>query len=160
MLLCVTDGVYIVPAITINHTYMEYKRLVLFGVYLWAAIFIIFALFLFNPLTGDSVVAQHIGLWALLIPTVLLLSKWYFRKTDATIMNGLLLGLTGIAIGIILDFCITIPLFLSQDSGYVAGVTALYGNWMLYVGFAEVLFLTMFAGWEFDTTFTLPKDKK
>lgn len=135
---------------------MSYKRAIVFGIYLWIAVFAIFSFFLFLPLTKDSALAQSIGLWAFLIPTVLLLSKWYFRKNEPSALHGLGLGVVALVVGIVLDLLITIPFFLAQESSYNAGLKELFGNWFLYIGFAEVLLLTTFAGWEFDATFTTP----
>ena len=55
----------------------------------------------------------------------------------------------------ILDIIITVPLFVKSYGDF-------YGNWMMWVGFALFIVLTVFAGFEFDSTYThkIEGDKK
>jgi hypothetical protein len=85
--------------------------------------------------------------WVLEIPIVLFWCKIYFKKVAPTWKNGLILGVVGLLVGTALDILITIPLFVKSFSVY-------YSNWLMYVGFAEMLILTTLAGAEFDGTYS------
>ena len=85
--------------------------------------------------------------WILLIPLALLLSKWYFKTDPPTAKKGFILGLVGLVVGNILDLIITVPLFVKSYEVY-------YTNVFIYVGFLELLVITTYAGYEFDSTFT------
>lgn len=125
---------------------MNIKRAIGFGVMLWILIFVEVTIVMFIPALQDKVLTQHIIHWIVLIPMVLLLAKWYFKADPPTLKKGFFLGLIGLAVGIILDLLITIPLFV-KDYGFFA-------DWKLWVGMAEAILLTTFAGFEFDKTFT------
>jgi len=70
------------------------------------------------------------------------------EEVDENLLNERIKS--GLVVGTILDMVITVPLFTKS---YVA----FYSSWMLYVGFAWLLLLTTYAGYEFDATYTKPK---
>ncbi len=129
---------------------MNTKRAVLFGVLLWVFIFVLLSIIMFIPILAEKVLTQHLIFWALLIPLVLLLAKWYFKAEQPTIKRGFLLGLIAIIVGTVLDLIITVPLFVRSYDTF-------FTDWKLYVGFAEILLLTTYAGFEFDGTFSEEK---
>ena len=136
---------------------MNIKRSILFGVLLWAIIFVVLSLLMFTPFLAGKVLLWHIVFWVLLVPIVLGLCKWYFKENPPTMKKGVLLGVAALVIGIVLDMALTMPLFiLPQGGSYVA----FYSDRMLYFGMAEVLILTTFAGVEFDATYSKPEKEK
>jgi hypothetical protein len=126
---------------------MNYKRAFGFGVILWVIIFVVVSILMFTPWVKDSQLRFQVVGWVLEIPIVLLMAKWYFKKDAPTIKKGFLLGLVGIVVGNILDIFITIPLFIGSYA-------VVYGNWKMYIGYAILLILAIFAGWEFDGTYS------
>ena len=95
------------------------------------------------PFFKDSSMRVNIAWWVIQIPLVLLMAKWYFKQKQPSLKEGFYLGLIALVIGAILDAVITVPLFIKSYSGF-------FGNWEMYVGYAELLLLTTLAGWEFD----------
>jgi len=85
----------------------------------------------------------NVAWWIIEIPLVLLMAKWYFKQKHPSLKEGFFLGLTALLIGIFLDAVITVPLFIKSYSGF-------FGNWIMYVGYVELLLLTTLSGWEFD----------
>jgi len=98
---------------------------------------------MFLPPLKDKNLAIFGIFWVILVPLTLGMAKWYFAKEKATVKNGLFLGLIALAVGVILDVIITVPLFVKSFSAF-------FGNWMMYVGYAELLLLCAYAGAEFD----------
>lgn len=122
---------------------MNFKKAFLFGVILWVFIFAIFSIVMFIPWFIDRTLAQYAVVWILEIPLTLALAKWYFAGANSTWKKGLLLGVVGLVVGTVLDMLITVPLFVKSFYLY-------YTSWMLYAGYAWVLVLCAYAGWEFD----------
>jgi hypothetical protein len=127
---------------------MNIKRSIGFGVLLWISAFVIISILMFSPWFSDSETRIHVGWWILEIPLVLLLAKWYFKADPPTLKKGFLLGLIGLLVANLLDLAITVP-FVVKSS-----YNEFYGNWTLWVGFALVLLLTSFAGFEYDATYS------
>jgi len=71
---------------------------------------------------------------------------------EPTTKKGFLLGIMALVIGLILDSIITVPFFVKSYSVY-------FSNSYLYIGLLEVLLLTTYAGYEFDSTYTKDTDK-
>jgi len=130
---------------------MNIKRALVYGVILWILIFVEFSIVMFLPWFKDHTKAQYVANWVLLIPIVLLCTKWFFKAEVPTTKKGLLLGIIGLVVGTILDMLITIPFFVKSYSLY-------YGNWMMYIGFVEGILLAAYAGYEFDGTYTKKKE--
>lgn len=130
---------------------MNIKRLLGYSVILWVIIFVIYSIIMFLPWFKDHNVRIQIAWWVLEIPIVLLWSRAYFKTVAPTWKSGLILGVVGLLIGTILDLLITVPFFVKSYAVY-------YGNWLMYVGFVEMIVLTIIAGAEFDATYSKPTD--
>ena len=126
---------------------MNIKRAIVFGVMLWVGIFAIISALMFAPGLQDKDFYQFLILWILLIPLVLLLAKWYFKKDPPTTKKGFLLGIIGMLVGTVLDIAITVPLFVKSYSVF-------YSNVFMYIGIVEGILLATYAGYEFDATYT------
>ncbi|MFA4830671.1 MAG: hypothetical protein WC862_03605 [Patescibacteria group bacterium] len=131
------------------------KRALGFGVLLWVFIFVIWSVIMFVPVLKGRLAVQYVIELAVMIPLVLLLAKWYFKQDPPSVKKGLLLGILSLFVMAVLDLTITLPLFVGpQAGGYTAGLKQFYGSWQMWVSFAWFLILCVFAGWEFDRTFT------
>lgn len=130
---------------------MNIKRAIGFGIMFWVLAFVVISILMFSPWFKDGEMRQNITWWILEIPITLLLAKWYFKKVTPTAKNGLVLGVLGLITGSILDAAITVPLFVKSYSLF-------FGNWLMYVGYGIVLLLCIYAGYEFDATFTKPTE--
>ncbi len=131
---------------------MNYKRALMTGVMLWVIIFVVVSILMFMPGLQNKVLSQHIIFWILLIPITLLLAKWHFRMDPPNIKKGLLLGVIMLVAATVLDSIITVPFFVKSYAVFFA-------NPLLYMGYGEILILSVFAGFEFDKTFTKPEEK-
>lgn len=132
---------------------MNIKRAIIFGMILWILIFVVYSILMFLPWFKDDSLRINLGLWVSQIFIVPLLCKWYFKLDPPTMKKGFLLGIMGLLVGTILDLVITIPISTKSYLLY-------YSSWMLWVGYVWVLVLCVFCGYEFDATFTKPKEKK
>lgn len=128
---------------------MNIKRALLFGILVWIAAFVVISIFMFTPWFKDSQTRVQVAWWILEIPIVLLLAKWYFKQVSPTVKNGARLGLIGLLTGVVLDVVITVPLF-------VKSYTTFFGNELMYIGFIFGWLLCIYAGYEFDATYTKP----
>lgn len=131
---------------------MKYTRALLFGVFLWAFVYIAISILMFVPGIKDQTFFQYLILWVLFIPFVLFIAKWYFQMDEPTTKKGFMLGVIALLVSLALDCLITVPLFVKSYSVY-------FSNNYLYIGLLEVLFLTTYAGYEFDATYTKDTDK-
>ncbi|MFH1292046.1 MAG: hypothetical protein ABIH87_02520 [bacterium] len=122
---------------------MNIKRALGFGVLLWIFIFVLWSIMIFLPYLNDHETIQYFIWWAVEIPLVLIMAKWYFKQKRPSLKQGFFLGLIVITIGVILDVTITVPLFVKSYSKF-------YGDWRLLLGIVEMLALTTLSGWEFD----------
>lgn len=78
--------------------------------------------FVFNS-TGIGV---HFLLLAMITTVV---AFFVFRKKSVTAMSGVKLGLVVIAVGLLLDVAITVPMFVKDYSFY-------FGKWTIWAGYA------------------------
>lgn len=92
-------------------------KAILYGVLLWAIMFILWSIMIFTPWIKDIPTVQYIISYAALIVAVILLSKSFYKSKGKA--NGFLLGLIFVVVGIILDAVVTVPLFIiPQDMSY------------------------------------------
>ena len=126
---------------------MNYKRASIFGLLLWISIFVVISILMFIPFLHGKDLFNHVVYWILLVPIVMLLSKWYFKGDSPKIKKGFFLGVFALFIGTILDLVITVPFFVKSYTNF-------YGDWKLWIGFAIVVLTTTFAGFEFDATYS------
>lgn len=78
--------------------------------------------FVFNP-TGMGV---HFFLLSVITTVV---AFFVFRKKSATAINGVKLGLVVVAVGLLLDIIITVPMFVKSYPFY-------FGKWTIWAGYA------------------------
>ena len=119
---------------------------------MWVVIFVVVSILMFLPPLVDKKLMQFIIFWVLLIPIVLLLCKWYFKMDAPNLKKGIVLGIVLLFVALGLDVIITVPLFVKSYSVF-------FGDWMMYIGYVEILLLSIYAGFEFDGTFTKEIDK-
>jgi len=122
---------------------MDTKRALTFGVLFWVFVFVLWSIIMFMPFLKGHATTQYIVWWVVEIPLVLLLAKWYFKQRKPNLKEGFMLGIIALLVATVLDMAITVPLFVKSFGKF-------YGDWRLYVGLVEMLFLTTLAGWEFD----------
>lgn len=132
---------------------MNYKRGLATGVMLWVVILITISILRLIPWFLDRRLILFGIFWVLLIPEVLLMCKWYFKMDEPNLKKGFGLGVVLLLVTLALDVIITVPLFVKSYSVF-------FGDWMMYVGYAEILILSICAGFEFDKTFTKIESKK
>jgi hypothetical protein len=113
---------------------MNLKKAILAGVLIWILIFVEWSLIIFTPILKDLGFGQWIVHYVVLIPIVLIGAKLYYKNNPK--INGYVLGLVFLAVGIILDLIITVPLFM--QGGYVE----YYSNNYLWLGFLEMILIT------------------
>lgn len=128
----------------------HFRRAFGFGVTFWIFIFVIpFIIIMVVPGLQGHKFYQFLILWVLMVPFIMLLSKWYFRVVTPSTKNGLMLGVFTLVIRTVLDAIIVVPLF-------VKSYTLFYGNLYMYIGMLWGLLLMIYAGYEFDRTYTKP----
>jgi len=91
-------------------------------------------------------------LWVLMIPAIFVFAKWYFHPVSPTAKAGFLLGLTTLVVGFLLDTCVV--LLLGSDMTLTSFYTIIYADWKFILFAVEILLLTTYAGYEFDSTYT------
>ena len=123
---------------------MNFKRALGMGALIWVFAFMVISIVMFLPWFKEGNLRVMIAWWVAEIPVVLLLAKWYFKQRRPNFKEGFLVGLVAISVGVVLDSIFTVPLFVQ------ANYAEFYGNWTLYIGYAEFLVLSTLAGWEFD----------
>lgn len=92
--------------------------------------------------------------WIVTIPVVLMFAKWYFRKFQPSLKRGAVLGIFTLVIFYILD---TTMLLVSTPNAWEI-VKNMYTDWKFYISIVVVLGTTMYAGFEFDKTYTFDED--
>jgi hypothetical protein len=140
----------------LNSKYMNIKRAIGFSILLWVFTFVIWSIIIFIPALVDKMMLQYFIYWVLLVPVVLFLAKWYYKQDPPSVKKALQLGTFALVVMFVLDAIITIPLFIApqQEVGYWAGLEFFYVQWQMWVSFVWFMALMLFAGWEFDRTFT------
>ncbi len=129
-----------------------------FSILLYSALFVLFALlsvfFKVDPsaMPNDIPLVQCIIYWIVLIPLVLVFSKWYFRKFQPSFKRGLILGIFTLVIFYILDATMLV-LSVPNGGGWDL-LKTMYTDWKFYIGIVLVLATTSYAGFEFDRTYT------
>ncbi|EKD67766.1 MAG: hypothetical protein ACD_48C00229G0002 [uncultured bacterium] len=101
---------------------------------------------------------SYIVLWVFMIPAVLFFAKWYFHPISPTAKAGFFLGVTTLMCGFFLDSVIVI--LFGNDIALSSFYALVYGDWKFFIFAIEILLLTMYAGYEFDTTYTAIASQK
>ncbi len=112
---------------------------VLYGILLWLLIFVEVSIVMFMPALKDQQLTQSIIHLIILPILVLIVSYLYFKNKEASLINGLVLGVIFLVVGTILDLAITIPLFVKNYNFFM--------QWSLWVGFLEVIIFSSLMGW-------------
>src|SRR3989338_1551826 len=131
---------------------MNYKRAIKTGVMLWLAGLVIFAGLVYAPVLAEKPLWPDIAFGILLAPLTLLLAKWHFKKDAPGLKKGIYLGLITLLVSLGLDLIFTIPVFVKSYSLF-------FKSGLVYWSSLEVFILFVFAGWEFDKTYTAPNKK-
>jgi len=138
---------------------MNYSRASVFGVVAALFSFALTYLLAILPVALGGFLAQYIFFLIFFIPFLLLLTKWYFRSVPASFKQGLLLGLwsTGVSVGV---YAIIFSIFMGLSAGFVfSDLIDLFYSSGFIIFICTLLAVTVFAGWEFDTTYTKPVKK-
>lgn len=116
---------------------MKILRAILAGAITWVLIFILWTIMIFVPVLKDMEILQYLIHYAVLIPIVILGASYYYKSMDK--VNGFILGLTMLIVGMILDAIITVPFFTKpQGTGYAE----FFINPLIWVGFVEFVVIT------------------
>jgi len=111
---------------------MKILRAILIGALLWALIFIEWSIIMFAPILKDLGSWQYLIHYIVLIPIVIFGAYYYYQSKDK--VNGFVLGLVMLLVGIVLDAIITVPLFtIPQGTGYLE----FFFSISMLVGFTE-----------------------
>ncbi len=113
---------------------MKTLRAVLSGALIWVLIFVEISITMIGFKLPE--LWTWIAHYILLIPIVFFCAWLYYESGDRA--NGLILGLLFLAVGIILDLIVTVPLFIMlQGSSYATYFSNLY----MIAGFIESVVL-------------------
>lgn len=122
---------------------MRWVRAILLGVMLYALIFADISVLMFTPPLASRPAVQTVIHLILLPFWVLVCSYLYFKDSKKSVKEGFWFGVVMLITGTVLDFVITIPLFILPKG---AGFFDFYKTWSIWVGFAETLVFTMISG--------------
>lgn len=136
---------------------MNIKRALGFVAMLWATLYIFYLIVMQFAFFSDSLFNQAVAMGVAFIPVILIFAKWYFREVPPTAMNGLYLGLVTIVVGSILDLTLGYQILLALGIFTSEEFWALAKDWRIYIFLVEILALTSYAGYEFDSTYTVTK---
>ncbi len=120
---------------------MKVGRTLVSGAMIWVLIFITFTVMSFIPTIKDSELQQNLILYVLLIPIVILGTKFYYKSGAKT--NGLLLGIAMSTIGLILDALISVPYVIIPHGG---SYESFFINPLLFITSIEYI-LIVFVYW-------------
>ena len=102
------------------------------GVLLWVFIFIEISITMIGlKLPNTTVWTIH---YILLIPFSILCAKFYYKSKDN--VNGFVLGIVILIVGIILDMITTVPLFIIPQGGNYG---TYFSNMFMIAGFIELV---------------------
>jgi chromate transport protein ChrA len=141
---------------------MNIKRAIVFSIMLYLLSFLIFSLttlpFGVDLESYNVSLKSYIFFWLLYIPITLLLAKWYFKQVAPSANGGLKLGIVAILIAFLLDgFSYAVTLAVGENTDMFI---AMYSDWKFYFSIIWIIILCIFAGWEFDRTYTKKENKK
>lgn len=115
---------------------MNLKRAILFGIVLWVLVFFEISILMFGfKLTETTLFLIH---YILLIPLVILTSRFYFKKSKRNVSEGFSLGIIFVLTGLVLDAIITVPLFVKDYSFFL--------DINLLIGLIEIIVITTLFG--------------
>jgi len=129
----------------------NFKRAILFGLLWWLIAFITISILMFLPWFRDVELRWNIAWFVLETPLTLLWAKAYFKTDAPHIIKGVKLAVTALVVSVILDAIISVSLFIHSYQEF-------FGNWVMYIGYLIFFVLTIYAGGEFDATYTKEED--
>lgn len=121
----------------------------------YAASFILFFICtLFFGVTASYALTlpAYIVYWIGLIALLLLAAKWYFKRATPTLQQGLFLGCITIGVSLFLDGISILATYVAGES--LDMFVTMYTSVAFYVTIFIVLVTCMYAGFEFDSTYT------
>lgn len=113
---------------------MKLLRGVLLGALIWVIIFIEISITMIGLKLPN--LTSWIIHYVVLIPMILLVASLYYKKRDK--VNGFLLGIIFLIVGIVLDMIVTVPLFIIPQGG---NYMTYYSNIYMLIGFVETVVL-------------------
>jgi hypothetical protein len=138
--------------------YLHISRACGFSLILYIATFVVFAILsvIFGVSTAsapdDISMLQRVIYWIVLVPLIVVVAKWYFRKFQPSFKRGVVLGMFTLVAFVILD---AIILLASMPGGEGwSMLKTMYSEWKFYIAFVITLATTAYAGFEFDRTYT------
>lgn len=95
---------------------MNWKRAALFGLLLWVLIFFEVSILMFGFGLSQGMAAYYYAHYIILVILVIISAFLYFKGKNIpkSFNEGLAVGIMFIAVGIILDSLITVPLFVKN----------------------------------------------
>ncbi len=113
---------------------MKTLRALSIGALVWVLIFIeIFITMIGLKLSETAVWVAH---YFVLIPIAILCSWLYYKSKDS--VNGFVLGIVFLIVGIVLDMIVTVPLFIIPQGGNYG---TYFSNMFMLSGFLELIVL-------------------
>jgi len=129
--------------------------LYLVGAVLFTLLYWIFGVSL-DTLPKDIPTMLYVVTWIIMIPLVLVCSKWYFKRLPPTFVRGIVLGVVAVVLMNIFDIFLVVVSGMGVDM-----LLELYTDWRWFFTNIFVIALVAYAGFEFDQTFTFAqKDDK
>lgn len=138
---------------------MKIRRALLAGLFVYLSSFVTYILLQIFGLSTPAEIGWSTFFfgWVINIPVVLLATKWYFKVHASTWKKGFLLGLIMIGIALLLDGLFILLALMADQS--LDQFIQLYQHPGFYITVAEIIFLCMYAGFEFDKTYTNREQK-
>lgn len=113
---------------------MKRLRALSIGVLVWVLIFIEISITMIGLKLSET--AVWVAHYFVLIPIAILCSWLYYKNKDS--INGFVLGIVFLIVGIVLDMIVTVPLFIIPQGG---GYGTYFSNMFMLSGFLELIVL-------------------
>ena len=113
---------------------MKTLRALSMGALVWVLIFIEISITMIGLKLSETVV--WVAHYFVLIPIAILCSWLYYKSKDS--INGFVLGIVFLIVGIVLDMIVTVPLFIIPQGG---GYGTYFSNIFMLSGFLELIVL-------------------
>lgn len=113
---------------------MKTLRALSIGALVWVLIFIEISITMIGLKFSETTV--WVAHYFVLIPIAILCSWLYYKSKDS--INGFVLGIVFLIVGIVLDMIVTVPLFIIPQGG---GYGTYFSNIFMLSGFLELIVL-------------------
>lgn len=97
---------------------MNIKRAIVFGIVLWVLVFFEVSILMFGFGLTESTLYYVLHYFLLAVFISILAYKYFSKDVEKGLIEGIVLGIIFIFVGIVLDSVITIPLFV-KDYGFL-----------------------------------------